>query len=85
MFALGEVVERFLQQVAFTFPSYFNNSKTLKNELENIGILPPGAKLFIVDAVSMHTNINTDAALIEISSYLRQNEENSLDSLSRAQ
>jgi hypothetical protein len=75
MFALGVVVERLLQQVAVTFPSYFNNSKNLKSDLEKLDTLPPGAQLFIADAVSMYTNIDTDAALTEIANYLRQHEE----------
>ena len=75
MFALGVVLESLLQQVATTFPSYFNNSKNLKTDLENIGILPLGAKLVIADTVSMYTNIDTDAALTEIANYLRRNDE----------
>ena len=75
LYKLGVIVDKYLQQVAHTFDSYFKNSKELKDRIINIQ-LPPNAVLFTADAVSMYTNINTDAALDEISSYLRQNDDN---------
>jgi hypothetical protein len=35
--------------------------------------VPPGARLFIADAVSMYTNINMDRALQFVSQHIRKN------------
>ena len=53
-------------------PTYIKNSAKLKNHFDNLK-LPANAKLFTADAVSMYTNINTDAALTKIAQYLRSN------------
>ena len=70
--SLGVLVDRWLQQVATTMPSYFKNSKSLKEHLEKLD-LPPDALLFTADARSMYTCIDTEAALVEIPKYLRAN------------
>ena len=67
---LGILVDRWLQRIAITIPSFFKNSATLKSFLENQR-LPPNALLFTADARSMYTCIDTDAALDEIPKYLR--------------
>ena len=69
---LGTLVDRWLHQVAKTMPTYVKNSADLKQNLESLK-LPENARLFTADAVSMYTNINTEAALSEIAIYLRRN------------
>jgi hypothetical protein len=51
--------------------AYFKSSFDLKTELVTMDI-PPGARLFIADAVSMYTNINTDRALQFVSQHIRE-------------
>jgi hypothetical protein len=60
-----------LQQYATRQKSYFKSSFDLKIELVTMDI-PPGARLFIADAVSMYTNINTDSALQFVSQHIRE-------------
>jgi hypothetical protein len=67
---LGKWVLEQLQPVAQCQPSYFKDSFELKKMLDDME-LPPNAKLFTADAVSMYTNIKTEPALLEISEYLR--------------
>ena len=50
-------------------PTYLKNSTELKKEFKALQ-LPPHARLFTADAVSMYTNIDTEAALFEISAFL---------------
>ena len=66
---LCTLVNRWLNQVVVTMPTYIKNSAELKNHFDSLK-LPANAKLFTADAVSMYTNINTDASLTEIAQYL---------------
>jgi hypothetical protein len=59
-----------LQQYAIRQKAYFKSSFDLKTELVTMDV-PPGAQLFIADAVSMYTNINTDRALQFVSQHIR--------------
>jgi hypothetical protein len=60
-----------LQQYATRQKAYFKSSFDLKTELVTMDI-QPGARLFIADAVSMYTNINTDRALQFVSQHIRE-------------
>ena len=71
LFNLGKWVDSKLQLVANVQPAYFKDSKDLKAHLDTLN-LPPSARIFSADAVSMYTNINTSAALYEIAQYLHQ-------------
>ena len=71
LYALSVIVERQLQQVAQLQPSYISNSKHLKGLLLSTP-LPPNAILFTADANSMYTNIRTQAAMIIITKYLKE-------------
>jgi len=62
---LGKLIDSKLQTVASAQPSYFKGTKDLFDHLASLN-LPPFARIFLVDAVSMYTNINTAAALWEI-------------------
>ena len=73
LYALGVWVDHKLQIVAQKQRSYFKNSYALKQMLLELGPLPPHAKLFTADAVSMYTNIPTSKALARISLYLSRN------------
>ena len=70
---LGVWVDRKLQPFLPLFESYFKSSKILKEELMNLD-LPPNARLFTSDAVSMYTCIPTEHALHKISRFLRRHE-----------
>ncbi len=66
---LGIWVDSQLQKVAQIIPSYFSNSFELKQELLSLN-LPPNARLFTADAISMYTNIPTSQALTDINEML---------------
>jgi hypothetical protein len=72
LFALGIWIDDKLQPVARRQKSYFKSSYVLKQQLLALD-LPPNAKLFTSDAVSMYTSIPTAQALREIARYLRRN------------
>jgi hypothetical protein len=69
---LGKWVNEMLTPVQKAQPSYFQDSFELKKILEEIE-LPPNALLFTADATAMYTNIKTDPAIEELSSYLHEN------------
>jgi hypothetical protein len=71
-YGLGVWIDDKLQKVARAQKTYFKSSFDLKKELVGL-TLPPSARLFTSDAISMYTNINTDSALREIRLYLRRN------------
>jgi hypothetical protein len=60
-----------LQKYATRQKAYFKSSFDLKTELVTMDV-PPGARLFIADAVSMYTNINKDHALQFVSQHIRE-------------
>lgn len=67
---LGVWVDRKLQQLAQSQRSYFKNSYELKQQLSQLH-LPPNARYFTADAVSMYTNIPTNYALLTLSRYFK--------------
>ena len=69
--ALGVWIDTKFQLVAAKQHTYFKSSFDLKQELLQLH-LPPGARFFVADAVSMYTNIQTAPALREIARYLHQ-------------
>jgi hypothetical protein len=75
---LGKWVDRHLQPVAKKTESFISSSYQLKTHLLTIPPLPPNARLFTADAVSMYTNIDTKHALKEIGDYLSVHREQCL-------
>jgi hypothetical protein len=69
---LGIWVDAKMQPLARRQKSYFKSSFDLVQELKPMN-LPPSARFFTADAVSMYTNIPTSRALLFISRYLRRN------------
>ena len=63
-----------LQPINSAMPTYFKDSYAFKDYIDTV-TLPPGAKLFTSDAVSMYTNIDTNEALATICPYLREHED----------
>jgi hypothetical protein len=63
---LGRWVDKILQPFAQAIPSYIKSSATLVDILSTMPPLPPNAKIFTADAVSMYTNINTRDAIARI-------------------
>ena len=67
---LSKWLDYWLQQLKPLLTCYIKNSSQLLNNLSNLGTLPPNARLFTADAVSMYTNIDTDNAIEVISNWL---------------
>lgn len=70
---IGKWVDVMLQPIAQSMPTYFKDSFAFKELIDDI-VVPIGARVFTSDAVSMYTNIDTNAALSVICPYLRDNE-----------
>jgi len=70
MSALSKWLDYWLQQLKPFVPTYIKDSFDLQQKLTDLGPLPPNALIFIADAVSMYTNINTDHGLQVISWWL---------------
>jgi hypothetical protein len=60
-----------LQKYATRQKAYFKSNFNLKTELVTMDV-PPGARVFISDALSIYTNINTDRALQFVSQHIRE-------------
>ena len=71
---LGQLITECLQPLSKMQKSYFQDSFTLKNELE-LKDIPWNARLFICDATSMYTNIKTGPALHRIGKSALENKE----------
>lgn len=67
---LGCWVDTILQPFAKATTAYIKSSRSLKDLLINLPPLPPNARLFTADAVSMYTNISTNDALPRIRRYI---------------
>ena len=59
-----------LQRLKPFVPTYIKDSHDLLAKLRNIGGLPPNARLFTADAVSMYTNIDTEHAIRVIGNWM---------------
>ena len=71
---LGQLITEWLQPLAKMQKSYFQDSLILKKEL-NLQDIPSNARLFICDATSMYTNIQTGPALHRIGQFAFKNKE----------
>jgi hypothetical protein len=60
-----------LAKVVKLCPSYIKDSYQVLADLKQLGPLPPSARLFTTDAVSMYTNIDTVHGLDTISNWLK--------------
>ena len=70
LYSLGVWIDRQLQVFAKQQQSYFKNSAKLKELLSELGPLPPNARIFTADAISMYTNIKTQPGIRRISNIL---------------
>ena len=64
-------LDSYLQKFSQLQPSYFKSSSILKQQLIDLGPLPPTARLFTSDAVSCYTNIQTGPALEILDNFLK--------------
>ena len=71
---LGQIITEWLQPLAKMQKSYFQDSFTLKKELE-LQKLASNACLFICDATLLYTNIKTGSALHRIGQFSLENKE----------
>jgi hypothetical protein len=67
---LGRLVDKILQPYFHATTTAILSSATLKDELMQMEKLPPNARFFTTDAVSMYTNIDTNHALRTIKGFL---------------
>ena len=70
MNALSKWLDFWLQKLKPFVPTYIKDSTNLLDLLDELGPLPPNARLFTADANSMYTNIDTDHAIEVISEWL---------------
>ena len=70
--AIAKFVEAKLHPLTKYIPSYIDSSRELKDALLSLPPLPPNARLFTADAVSMYTNIETSIAIPKIDRWLRR-------------
>jgi hypothetical protein len=68
---MGRWVDKILQPFFNATTSAIRSSTTLKDALLELGPLPPNARFFTADAVSMYTNIDTNHALQVIEKFIR--------------
>jgi hypothetical protein len=59
-----------LAKIVFLCPSHTKDSYQILHDLKQLGPLPPSARLFTADAVSMYTNIDTEHGLTTIQKWL---------------
>jgi hypothetical protein len=59
-----------LSKIVKLCPSHIKDSYQVLDDLRQLGTLPPSARLFTADAVSMYTNIDTDHGIETIQKWL---------------
>ena len=67
---LGQWVDKQLQKLVYNLPFALTGSDQLHQQLSEYDDLPPDARIFTMDAVSMYTNIETPHAMKVISDLL---------------
>jgi hypothetical protein len=72
---LGRWVDKLLQPYFAATPFAVKSSTTLKDLVIDLPPLPPSARLFTADAVSMYTNIDTTHALSVIPKFIRRHQQ----------
>jgi len=60
---LSRWLDHWFQKLRHLIPTYIKDSSQLLGKLADLGELPPTARLFTADAVSMYTNIDPDHAI----------------------
>jgi hypothetical protein len=68
---LGKWVDKALQPFARETKAHVKSSYEIKTLLINLPPLPPNARLFTADAVSMYTNIDTQHGLQQVYDFMR--------------
>ena len=59
-----------LWKLIHLIPSYIKDCIDVKEKLEALGPLPPGTRLFIMDATAMYTNIDTKHGMYILRQFL---------------
>ena len=59
-----------LWKLIHLIPSYIKDCIDVKEKLEALGPLPPGTRLFIMDAIAMYTNIDTKHGMYILRQFL---------------
>jgi hypothetical protein len=69
---LSKWIDFQLQRVIHLCPAYFKDTWALLDDLKQVGPLPPSARLFSLDAVSMYSNIPVTHALETINKWFQR-------------
>ena len=69
-----------LQKLRKFLPSFIKDSADLRADLEKLGILPDGAKMFTTDTTAMYTNIDLDHLLEAMDAWLKEHKDELPDS-----
>eukprot|EP00957_Ditylum_brightwellii_P152491 11607403-Ditylum_brightwellii.AAC.1 len=64
-----------LQKLRKVLPSFIKDSADLQADLEKLGVLPDGAKMFTTDATAMYTNIDLERLLEAMDAWLKEHKE----------
>ena len=64
-----------LQKLMHLIPTYIRDCFEVKAEMEQLGQLPEGTRLFTMDATSMYTNIDTDHGLHILEQFLEMHKD----------
>ena len=67
---LETISDYHLQKLMHLIPTYIRDCFEVKAEMEQLGQLPEGTRLFTMDATSMYTNIDTDHGLHILEQFL---------------
>ena len=73
LYGLGKVLDDQLQRICRHIRFVIRSSRQPVDALKQLGTLPPTARFFTMDAVSMYTNIKTSDALRAIENFLALN------------
>eukprot|EP00957_Ditylum_brightwellii_P146750 11171808-Ditylum_brightwellii.AAC.1 len=74
LYPLGTWLSHYMHDIANTMPTFLENSKQLKEDLVKLNV-PPGAKIFTVDAMSMYTNLKTKFAMNTLRKHFTYNQD----------
>lgn len=67
---ISKIADHYMTQIINHIPAHLKESQALINDMNDLGALPPNAKLFRADATSIYTNIQPDIGINAIKSWM---------------